>query len=137
MNKKTALFVAIGLIVIALVFGAYWISSVKNESEYVKAEIEKFYEPMYLNDSLIHINLCYESCALIGADTTNIFVQANNIENVSYSDNTHVIGLFCHGDPKFMIQDKWFSTLYYIEIDLDTVLKVHNNQLDNVAIIYN
>jgi hypothetical protein len=137
MNKKTALFVATGLIVIALVFGAYWVSSVKDESEYVKTEIEKFYEPMHLNDSLIHINLCYESCALIGVDTNSVFVQANNIENVSYGDNTHVIGLFCHGDPKFMIQGKWFSTLYYIEIDLDTVLKVHNNQLDNISITYN
>lgn len=144
MTKRNALVFTIILLVIAFIFFIFAIFDIGSKANQRMTEklqetkqIEEFYEPMYLNDSLFHLNISEESCVLIGADTSVILVQANNIEYVNYDKDTHIIEFLCHSSPNILIGDKVFSTTYYKRINLDTILSVHNNQLDNAIIEHN
>jgi len=63
------------------------------------AEKEEFYNPYWINDSTMHMNISEGSCILVQFVGDECYVTANNIEYVNFSDG--ILKIMYHENKEF------------------------------------
>lgn len=123
MKNKSQLLVGLLLIIIAAVCVYLWGTDVKTtkiENEKIQ---EEFYDPTYLTDSIVHINITDQACIMIESTSDTMFFRPNNIEFLNYDKINHKLTLATHWTSETVVIGNTKHSKFVVkEFDLDTIL---------------
>ena len=110
-NKRNPLYLVVGLILIvtAIVLFLVYSDTVKDTVECNDRAVEEFYEPYWINDTTMHLNVSESTCLLFEIENDTCYISANNIEHVVIDNNT--ITVYYHEGKEFKQKEIYLDSI--------------------------
>lgn len=110
-NKRNPLYLVVGLILIvtAIVLFLVYSDTVKDTVERNDRAVEEFYEPYWINDTTMHLNVSESTCLLFEIENDTCYISANNIEHVVIDNN--IITVYYHEGKEFKQKEIYLDSI--------------------------
>ena len=83
--------------------------SLSNSIDEMNAKTEEFYEPYWINDTTMHLNVSESTCLLFEIENDTCYISANGIEHFSVDDN--VVKVHYHEGKEFKQKEIYLDSI--------------------------